>query len=242
MEEKPLEIIEKWFGRKGWKPFPFQYETWESYLQGKSGILNAPTGSGKTYSMWIPVLMEYIQQNPKTWQKPQKNGLQIIWVTPLRALAKDIQRAMTEICEDIGLPWQVAVRNGDTTTKEREAQKRKMPECLITTPESLHLLFTHKDNHLIFKNLKAIVIDEWHELLANKRGVQIQLAISYLNTVADSPLKTWGISATIGNLDQAYTALLGPKASATPHIIAADIQKEIIVESILPDEVEKYPW
>ncbi|MBS9524433.1 ligase-associated DNA damage response DEXH box helicase [Litoribacter alkaliphilus] len=241
MEEKPLEVIERWFAQKGWKPFPFQYETWEAYLNEKSGILNAPTGSGKTYSLWIPALLEYMQENPGTWQTPQKNGLRIIWVTPLRALAKDIQKAMSTLCEEIGLPWTVSIRNGDTSPKERQAQKKKMPECLITTPESLHLLFAQKNNHQLFKGLKTIIIDEWHELMANKRGVQIQLALSYLRHIAPSPIKTWGISATIGNMEQAYTTLMGP-SEVNPFIIKADIDKEIIVESILPDEVEKYPW
>ena len=241
MEDKPKDIIEKWFASKGWKPFPYQYNTWNSYLAGKSGLLNAPTGSGKTYSLWMPVILEYIQNNPDNWQKPKKNGLQIIWVTPLRALARDIQKAMIQVCEDIGLPWTISVRNGDTSPKDRLLQKKKRPECLITTPESLHLLLTQKDSPIFFKDLKAVVIDEWHELLANKRGVQIQLALSYIKPITDNKLKIWGISATIGNMPQAYAALLGPNA-AEPNIIKADIKKEIIIESIIPDVIEKYPW
>ncbi|KEO75873.1 ligase-associated DNA damage response DEXH box helicase [Anditalea andensis] len=240
MEDNAKQILEKWFGSRGWKPFPYQYEAWDSYLSGKSGLLNAPTGSGKTFSLWIPVLIEYIQQNPD-WRKPKKNGLQLIWVTPLRALARDIQKAMTAVCEEIGLPWTVSIRNGDTSTQERTQQKKKMPECLITTPESLHLLLTQKDNPAIFTNLKAIVIDEWHELLANKRGVQIQLALSYIKTLLKHPPKIWGISATIGNMPIAFSALLGPNAPKL-NIIKADIKKEIIITSIIPDVVEKYPW
>jgi len=240
MEDKAKDIIEAWFTSRGWKPFPYQYQTWESYLSGKSGLLNAPTGSGKTFSLWIPVLIEYIRNHPD-WQKPKKNGLQLIWVTPLRALARDIQKAMSEVCEEIGLPWTVSIRNGDTSIQERTQQKKRMPECLITTPESLHLLIAQKDNPLLFKDLKAIVIDEWHELLANKRGVQIQLAISYIKSLRPEPIKIWGISATIGNMPQAFTALLGPNAPEQ-NIIKADLKKEIIIESIIPDVVEKFPW
>ncbi|HSJ67283.1 MAG TPA: ligase-associated DNA damage response DEXH box helicase [Anditalea sp.] len=240
MEDKAKDIIEQWFASRGWKPFPYQYQTWDSYLAGQSGLLNAPTGSGKTFSLWIPVLLEYIQNNPD-WRNPKKNGLQLIWVTPLRALARDIQKAMAEVCSEIGLPWTVSIRNGDTSTQERNQQKKKMPECLITTPESLHLLLTQKENPLIFKNIKAIVIDEWHELLANKRGVQIQLALSYIKTLLDNPIKIWGISATIGNMPKAFAALLGPNAPDL-NIIKADIKKKIIIESIIPDIVEKYPW
>jgi len=118
----------------------------------------------------MPILMEYMLQHPTSWKKKRKNGLQVIWITPLRALAKDIHGAMTKVCEELGLPWQVAVRNGDTSTAERQKQKRNMPECLVTTPESLHLLLTQKDNSALFKNLKTIIADEWHELLGNKRG------------------------------------------------------------------------
>jgi len=240
MEDKAKDIIEAWFDTRGWKPFPYQYQTWDSYLSGKSGLLNAPTGSGKTFSLWIPVLIEYIRSQPD-WKNPKKNGLQLLWVTPLRALARDIQKAMTEVCEEIGLPWTVSIRNGDTSIQERNQQKKRMPECLITTPESLHLLIAQKDNPLLFKNLKAIVIDEWHELLANKRGVQIQLAISYIKSLRADPLKIWGISATIGNMPQAFSALLGPHAPEQ-NIIIADLKKQIIIESIIPDVVEKYPW
>ncbi len=164
-----ISIGRTFFAQKGWKPFPFQEEVWRAYLEGKSGLLNAPTGSGKTYSLWLPVLMEYIQQNPD-YLKPKKNGLQIIWITPLRALAQDIKLAMEQVCEALDLPWQVAVRSGDTTSAERQKQKRNMPECLITTPESLHLLLSQKDSHKLFSTLKSVVVDEWHELLGNKRG------------------------------------------------------------------------
>lgn len=231
---------ENWFQKKGWTPFDFQKACWEHYLQGRSGLLNAPTGSGKTMALWMPVLIEYIRNNPDSWQKPKKNGLQVIWITPLRALAQDIHQAMSRVCEETGLPWRIGVRNGDTGTAERQKQKKSMPECLITTPESLHLLLTHKDYPLLFKNLKAVIVDEWHELLANKRGVQVQLALSQIRTLTIQPLKIWGISATIGNLAQAHQALLGNKQPEL--IVRSAIKKEIQVRSILPDEVERYPW
>lgn len=231
---------EKWFESKGWTPFDFQHACWKHYLQGQSGLLNAPTGSGKTLALFMPVLMEYLRDHPTTWQKPQKNGLQVIWISPLRALAQDIQQAMTRVCEEIGLPWRIGVRNGDTGTAERQKQKKSMPECLITTPESLHLLLTQKGHPELFKNLKAIVVDEWHELLANKRGVQVQLALSHIRTLTPKPLKVWGISATIGNLSQAHRVLLGEQQAEL--IVRSKIKKEIHVVSVLPDEVERYPW
>ncbi|HSF52165.1 MAG TPA: DEAD/DEAH box helicase, partial [Algoriphagus sp.] len=113
MEDNRIAIGLEYFRKKGWEPFPFQTETWIDFLDGKSGLLNAPTGSGKTFALWFPVILEYILKNPDSWQKPRNNGIQLIWVTPLRALAQDIQKAMQEVCDVIGLPWQVAVRNGD---------------------------------------------------------------------------------------------------------------------------------
>ncbi|MDN3690345.1 ligase-associated DNA damage response DEXH box helicase [Cyclobacterium jeungdonense] len=231
---------ENWFQEKGWTPFDFQKACWKHYLQGQSGLLNAPTGSGKTMALWMPVLMEYVREHPDSWKKPQKNGLQVIWITPLRALAQDIHQAMSRVCEETGLPWRIGVRNGDTGVAERQKQKKSMPECLITTPESLHLLLSQKDHPILFKNLKGIIVDEWHELLANKRGIQVQLALSHIRTLTKQPLKIWGISATIGNLAQAHQVLLGEKQPEL--IVRSAIKKEILVQSILPDEVERYPW
>lgn len=240
MVDKKLAPAIQFFESKHWKPFPFQLKAWQAYLAGKSGILNAPTGSGKTFALWMPVLLEYIHNNPKTWKKAQKNGIQIIWVTPLRALAQDISLAMQEVCNQIGLPWKVEVRNGDTSAKQKQAQQRNPPECLVTTPETLHILLAQKDNQKLFKDLKAIVVDEWHELMGNKRGVQVQLALAYIKNLKTEPIKIWGISATIGNLEEAHKILLGDKSSV--HIIKADIDKKIDMQTIYPDELEKYPW
>ncbi|EPR67746.1 DEAD/DEAH box helicase [Cyclobacterium qasimii] len=232
--------VKDWYSLKERTPHDFQKACLKNYSAGKSGLLNAPTGSGKTMALWMPILNEYVNQYPDSWTKPRKNGLQVIWITPLRALAQDLSQAMKEVCQETGLPWRVAVRNGDTSTAQRQQQKRAMPECLITTPESLHLLIAQKGSKDLFQNLKAIIVDEWHELLANKRGVQVQLAISYLRTVVNTPLKVWGISATIGNLSQAHTVLLGPQTPLL--IIKSKLKKKIKVTSVLPDEVEKYPW
>lgn len=239
MEDR-LAIGKAYFERKGWKPFPFQLETWNDYLDGKSGLLNAPTGSGKTFALWFPVLMEYILKNPDNWQRPKSNGIQLIWVTPLRALAQDIQLAMQEVCQEIGLPWQVAVRNGDTDTKTRASQKRKPPECLITTPETLHILISQKDHTKLFENLQVVIVDEWHELVGNKRGVQVQLALEYIQSICPTNFRRWAVSATLGNITEAAKTLLGN--DLTVHIVKAEIEKEIILHSVFPEEIEKYPW
>lgn len=240
MKDKRLQIAFNYFQTKGWKPFPFQIETWNDFLDGKSGLLNAPTGSGKTFALWFPAILEYIHQHPDSWKKPKNNGIQMIWVTPLRALSKDIQLAMQEVCEVIGLPWKIAVRNGDTDAKTRAALKRRPPECLITTPETLHVLISQKDHKQLFQTVNAIVVDEWHELVGNKRGVQVQLALEYIQSICPSTFRRWAVSATIGNLKEAAKALLGTHNPT--HIVKANIGKEILVHPVFPEEIEKYPW
>ncbi|UZD23758.1 ligase-associated DNA damage response DEXH box helicase [Algoriphagus halophytocola] len=240
MKDTRLAIGLDYFEKKGWTLFDFQRQTWNDYLDGKSGLLNAPTGSGKTFALWFPVILEYIQRNPDTWKTPKKNGIQVIWVTPLRALAQDIQKAMQEVCEVIGLPWQVAVRNGDTDAKTRAQLKRNPPECLITTPETLHILISQKEHQKLFKNIQAVVVDEWHELVGNKRGVQVQLALEYMQAICPGQFRRWAISATIGNLDLAARVLLGEQNEI--HFVKAKIKKQIILHSLIPDEIEKYPW
>jgi ATP-dependent Lhr-like helicase len=116
-----------------------------------------------------------------------------------------------------------------------------MPAALVTTPESIHVLLAQKDSEKVFKNVKAIIIDEWHELLGSKRGVQMELALSRIKHISPKPIKIWAISATIGNLDEAAQVLLGTDFSKA-EIIKAKIDKKIIVETIMPDVVEDLPW
>lgn len=243
MNSKELEQIAlDWFSEKGWKPFTFQQQTWKAFLQGKNGLLNAPTGSGKTYALWVPIVLNYIQNNTDYNKKPKK-GLKAIWITPLRALSVEIKQATERFSEEIDIPLKVGIRTGDTSTKERAAQKRNMPDLLITTPESLQLLLASKDYDKTFKHLSSIVIDEWHELLGNKRGVQMELALSRLKSIALN-LRIWGISATIGNLDQAREVLLGPNSKALQNsvLVKAKLKKKITVKSILPKKMETFPW
>ena len=237
-----IQFAQDWFNQQGWKPFPFQTQTWTAFLQGKNGLLNAPTGSGKTYALWIPIVLEYINRNPN-YKVKQRKGLIAIWVTPLRALSVEIKQATERFSEELGVPLTVGIRSGDTSQKERAAQKRNMPNLLITTPESLQLLLATKGYDIMFQDLLGVVVDEWHELVGNKRGVQMTLALSRLNTIAPA-IRVWGISATIGNLDQAREILLGTKSKATENsvLIKANINKKIDVSSIIPKKIEKFPW
>ncbi len=240
--EQLFTIAQDWFTDRGWKPFPFQQQTWTAFLQGKHGLLNAPTGSGKTYALWFPVVLEYIKSNPD-YQTKHKPGLKAIWITPLRALSVEIQQAAERVANDLGTQLTVGIRTGDTSSAERTKQKKKIPDLLITTPESMQLMLASKDYASVFKTCSAIIIDEWHELLGTKRGVQVELALSRLKAVAPK-LRIWGISATIGNLPQAMEVLLGHDSEALKNstLIRAHINKKINVKSIIPQTMDAYPW
>ena len=240
-------VIQEWLASAGRQPFVFQEETWAEIDAGHSGLVNAPTGFGKTYSVFLGSLIQYINEHPADFRGKAPGKLQLLWITPLRALAKDIGRAMEEALAALRIPWTVGIRNGDTTTQERARQMRHLPEILVTTPESLHLMLAQKGYPAIFKSLRILAIDEWHELLGSKRGVQVELALSRLRGLkngaggAGAPLQVWGISATIGNLEEAMHVLL-PQGSPDDRIIRADLEKKIKIISVLPDEIEKYPW
>ncbi|GAK88548.1 helicase domain protein [Nonlabens ulvanivorans] len=236
-------IAQEYFDQQGWSAFPFQEKTWDAFLSGKHGLLNAPTGSGKTYALWVAVVLDYIKKNPDYKKKPKK-GLKAIWITPLRSLSQEIAQASQRFVDGIDLPFTVGIRSGDTTTKERAAQRKSMPDLLITTPESLHLLLGSKDHAKIFKDCQAIIIDEWHELLGTKRGVQMELGISRLLGLSKD-IRVWGgISATIGNLEQAREVLLGVDENRFREsvLIKANIKKDIRVQSIIPASMDKFPW
>ena len=247
-----FDIADNWFRKQNWKPFPFQKETWTAFLQGKNGLLNAPTGSGKTYALWMPIVLDYIKSNPdfktkhtrgKAERSGAKSGLKAIWITPLRALSVEIKQAAERVIADLDVPLTVGIRSGDTTASERAKQKGKMPDLLVTTPESLQLLLASKGYEKTFKDCRAIVIDEWHELIGTKRGVQTELGLSRLKAIAPK-MRIWGISATIGNLNQAREVLLGIDSDAMQNsvLIRANIDKKIKVLSIIPDKMDAYPW
>ncbi len=240
--EELQQIATHWFDQQNWTVFPFQKQTWNAFLKGKNGLLNAPTGSGKTYALWFPIVLQYIKTNP-AYKTQYKKGLKAIWITPLRALSQEIKQATERVSEDLGIGFTVGIRTGDTSTKERAQQKRQMPDLLITTPESLHLLLATKGYKSTFKNCSAIIIDEWHELLGTKRGVQMELALSRLKTLSKE-LRIWGVSATIGNLEQAREVLLGPQTNALKNsvLIKANLNKKLTVKSIIPKTMETFPW
>ncbi|HEY4290155.1 MAG TPA: ligase-associated DNA damage response DEXH box helicase [Puia sp.] len=244
-ETTGYKTIQAWMAKEGRAPFTFQEQTWQYILEGRSGLVNAPTGCGKTFSVFLGALIDFINHHPGDYRTRSGSGLQLLWVSPLRALAKDIGRAMEEVIRGLDMKWQVGTRNGDTEMSERQRQKRRMPEVLIITPESLHLLLAQKGYAETFKVLRLVAVDEWHELLGSKRGVQVELALSRLTGVRAGACSIIGISATIGNLVQAKEVLLaslGINDASPAFIVRAQMDKPIHVESILPDEIENYPW
>ena len=229
-----FQIIKKWMDEKDREPFGFQSETWFKFSNNYSGMVIAPTGFGKTFSVFLAVVIDYMN-HPENY----KSGMKLLWITPLRALAKDIAKAMSEALEEIGLDWEVAVRNGDTSTKDRAKQTKKMPDILIITPESLHLLLAQKQHQKFFKSLQCIVVDEWHELLSSKRGVMTELAVSRIFSY-QKKLRIWGITATIGNLEEAMNVLIPYDIKKTK--VVAKEKKKIEIKSVFPDDVEVLPW
>jgi ATP-dependent Lhr-like helicase len=262
MATKGQQIIQQWYKQKTWKQFSFQKEMEEAYLAGFSGLLNAPTGSGKTFALFLPFLADFINKHPDNYTTKTNNGLLMLWITPLRALTNDIRKAMQETCDEIGLPWRIMTRTGDTSAAEKAALKKKLPEVLLTTPESLHLMLAQKEYPKVFAGLQVLVCDEWHELLGTKRGVQVELGLSKLKalsakqkaeenqsgnhsplTIHHPQLRVWGISATIGNLEQAAEVLLGNDFPPEQiRMVRANISKKLVIESVIPENIENYSW
>ncbi|WP_285008469.1 ligase-associated DNA damage response DEXH box helicase [Pedobacter faecalis] len=243
---KGYKQVIKWLKSDRRKPFKFQTDAWQYYAEGYSGLVNAPTGFGKTYSLFLAVVIDEMNRRASAGTKKHTGGLKLIWITPLRSLAKDLARAMTVVCNEMELGWSVGVRNGDTAQSEKLKQKKQMPDVLIITPESMHLLLAQKSTLNYFSELQCIVADEWHELIGSKRGVMAELAISRIKGLLyeqhpERLLRIWGISATIGNMEQALDVLV-PYADLLKVIVTADIEKKITIKSILPDHIDMLPW
>ncbi|MDV9032055.1 ligase-associated DNA damage response DEXH box helicase [Pseudomonas sp. RAC1] len=227
------DLANAWFSSRRWKPFAFQRTVWAAIERGESGLLHASTGSGKTYAVWLGALRAFAR--PVSGRHPAP--LQVLWITPMRALASDTARALQAPVDELGLPWSIGVRSGDTSSAERARQTRRLPSALVTTPESLTLLLTREHAERDFAELRMIVVDEWHELLGNKRGVQLQLALARLRRWQPQ-LVVWGLSATLGNLPHALEVLL----PGGGRLVQGRQDKRIQVDTLLPDEIERFPW
>ncbi len=234
-----MTIASAWFALRSWKPFPFQKEVWQVVKNGESGLLHATTGAGKTYAVWFAALNRFAKlPNPAkpVPRKPTMAPLTVLWITPMRALAADTARALQAPLDDLHIPWTVGMRTGDTGSAERARQSRKLPSALITTPESLTLLLTSAAAQTTFANVRMLVVDEWHELLGNKRGVQLQLALARLRQW-NPQLVVWGLSATLGNQPHAMDVLM-----PAGRLVQGKIAKDLHVDTLLPPGIERFPW
>ncbi|MGD2018395.1 MAG: ligase-associated DNA damage response DEXH box helicase [Planctomycetota bacterium] len=237
-----IEPVERWFEGRGWTPFPFQREVWRRYLAGESGLVHVATGFGKTLAAWLGPVMEGAGDE-RARRVPEKRGeappLTVLWITPMRALAQDLVKNLRDVTSEVAPGWLVEGRTGDTTSTDRGRQSRRLPTALVTTPESLSVLLSREDAAERFAHLQCVVVDEWHELFGTKRGVQTELALARLRRLAPG-LRTWGLSATLGNLDEAARALLGPAAGGA--LVESDRRRELEVRSVVPGEIECFPW
>lgn len=226
------------YAKRGWQVFPFQRAVWQAALAGESGLLHATTGSGKTFAVWFAALQRAMCAKPS-----RKRGLRVLCITPMRALAADTLRALSESAAELMPGWTVDARTGDTSSAARARQAKHLPDTLITTPESLTLMLSKADAATQFALLDMVIIDEWHELMGNKRGVQTQLALARLRRwahQAGGELVVWGLSATLGNLPRAKEVLLGPgMAGAT---VEGSIRKDILVDTLIPANPSRFPW
>jgi len=225
-----------WFAAQGWVPFAFQEEVWAAYARGGSGLIHAPTGMGKTYATWLGPLL--LGPRGATDDPPP---LSVLWLTPLRALAQDTGLALARAASALNPHWTIGVRTGDTPSAEKARQERRLPTALVTTPESLTLLQSREDWRKGFAHVQAVVVDEWHDLMSSKRGVQVELALARLRSLVPA-LRVWGLSATLANLDEALACLVGPAPVAQGRIVEGIAAKDIRIDTARPATIERFPW
>lgn len=236
-----------WMQARGWQAHAFQQEVWAHMAQGRSGLLHATTGSGKTYAVALGLLERAQAKAQELAQGQGSSGTtRIVWITPMRALAQDTLLALREPVSAMLPRWQVQARTGDTSSTERARQDRRAPEVLVTTPESLSLMLTREDAPLRWAQLQAVVVDEWHELIGSKRGVQLQLALARLATWQPNVL-VWGLSATLGNLQEALDTLVRPvlqgeQPTPQPALVQGRIDKSLVIDTLLPQQPGRFSW
>ncbi len=239
----PLQTVRDYFACKGQKPFRFQREAWKAYAEGHSGLVHSATGTGKTLAVWLGPILAWLKRNKTRtdWNPKNPPALRILWITPLRALAADTENALRAPIEAMGLPWLLESRTGDSRASIKAKQLKRLPTALITTPESLCLLLTHAALQPQLSAIEGVIIDEWHELLGSKRGIQVELALARLRKLNPS-LRTWGLSATLGNLTQAGEALVGYQSTQPCKMIQGTTKKRLRLDSLIPDKMERFPW
>ena len=228
--------LHRWLESEGMEPWPFQSRTWDAYGAGRSGLVHVPTGSGKTWAAWFGPLAEMLDECRAA---ETCEGIRVLHVSPLRAVGRDVAEALRRPIEGVGSSLEVAIRSGDSTAAERRRLRKALPATLVTTPESLSLMLAERDAATRFRELRCVIVDEWHELMTSKRGVQVELALARLRGF-NPALRTWGLSATLRDAPAAARRLCGPDAD--PLVVRDDIPRPVVVDSLLPDDAETLPW
>ncbi len=237
------KLVEDYFSTIGWKPFSFQRDVWRAYLEGQSGLVHSATGTGKTLAVWMGPLLKWMRENPDRtkWDSKRPPSIRVLWVTPLRALAADTEKSLRQPLEGLQLPWQLESRTGDSKASVKSRQLKKLPTAMVTTPESLSLMLTHQQLLEQFSGVEVVIVDEWHELLGSKRGVQTELALARLRKLNPN-LLVWGLTATLGNIEEALQSLVGVDPLVDARIIRGQSKKGLKIESVIPERVERFPW
>jgi ATP-dependent helicase Lhr and Lhr-like helicase len=246
MNARAVPAVQRWMAGQGWKPFAFQREAWRAIAEGRSGMLHATTGSGKTYAVWLGMLEALYRRHPSG---RHAEPLRVVWITPMRALAADTLRALAEPLRDLVPNWTIGLRTGDTAPAERARQDRRWPTMLVTTPESLTLMLARDKAREELQSIAYVVCDEWHELIGSKRGVQLQLALARLRQF-NPALVTWGLSATLGNLEEALATLCHvgdglpalPSSAPAPVLVRGRIDKKLVIDTLIPPNPGRYTW
>lgn len=211
-------LFQKWFTEKGWEPRPHQLQLLEKGRAGRSTLLIAPTGAGKTLAGFLPTLDD-LMSSPERIHNGA--GLHTLYISPLKALAVDIERNLKIPINDMELPITVETRSGDTSQAKRRRQRTRPPDILLTTPEQLALLLSNQDGAFLFKDLKTVIIDELHVLAGSKRGDLLALGLTQLRSIV-SNLLTIGLSATVARPTE-LRAYLMPQYNPARQIDIADL-------------------
>ena len=236
-QETAIERLEAWLAANGWRAFEFQREVWRAYLAGESGLVHSATGSGKTLAAWLGPLAEWMEEGAGD----KAPALRVLWITPMRALAGDTVFSIQRAVDGLGVPWTIGLRTGDTSSAERAKQARRMPSALVTTPESLSLMLSNADAREKLSELRLVVVDEWHELLGTKRGVMTELCLARLRRW-NPRLRTWGLSATLGNLDEALERLIPLSQGRGRRVVKGASDKQVAIDTLIPGELDRMPW
>src|SRR6478735_1443682 len=202
-----------WFKSRGWAPRAHQLDLLAKARQGRSVLLVAPTGAGKTLARFLPSLVELAERGPSRGTVKDRRGLHTLYISPLKALATDIARNLETPVGEMGLPIRIETRTGDTPSHKRARQIERPPDILLTTPEQLALLLAHAEAREFFKDLRRVVLDELHSLVTSKRGDLLSLGLGRLFTLAPQATAV-GLSATVREPDDLRRYLVPQRPSS----------------------------